>query len=436
MYIANGTKQEIAIVVDTLCEEKKPRVLKLPASLLKRAAALAVAAVIAGAGFGFGYGANALVANTGSNGPEPTGYFTEQAYSGLNASQTNPGGYNPALLASSEANVSIVDVVKRTASSIVSINVSSTVTANNFFGRGAVEFESTSAGSGVIFYEDATKIYILTNFHVVEGANSVTITIDDLRQAPANYVGHDKSEDLAIISVLKTELISAGINDYTIATFGDSDQLEVGETVVAIGNAIGEGKSATAGIVSALNKHITIDGVEYIAIQTDATINPGNSGGALVNTSSEVIGINTAKISGNGVEGMGYSILSNSAKKVIDNIMTHGSTQKPYLGFEGSNITEELLAANLFLPGLGIYVSRVYQGAGAAVAGLRSNDIIVGANGATVETFDELKAMLDTIGVGGTIVLDVYRMDNSRNFAKLSLEAVIGDSNAGGGINF
>jgi len=409
--------------------EKKPRGGKLK-SFAKKTASVAIALVMAGAGFGLGIGTSGLIGRN-QNG---SSYYYEAA-GNSNVNHTDFMSYNPSLLTSSNANVSVVDVVKKTANSIVSINVSATVTSSSFFGR-AVEREATSAGSGVIFYEDADKIYIITNFHVIERADTVSITIDDLLQVPASFVGNDRTEDLAIISVLKTDLESAGIKDYTIASFGNSDMLEVGETVVAIGNAMGEGKSATAGIVSALNKKIIIDGIIYTAIQTDATINPGNSGGALVNTNSEVIGINTAKISGNGVEGMGYSIPSNTVKAVIDQIMTHGSPQKPYLGIEPLDIDEELLAANLFLPGLGVYVRRVYQDSGAAEAGLRANDIITGANGNAIETTEELSAEVVRVGVGGKIALDVYRMDNNRNFNKIIVEVTIGDSNAGGGINF
>jgi len=410
--------------------EKKPRGKKLK-SFIRKTASVAIAFVMAGAGFGLGIGASGLINKNqyGNN------YYHESTADNNGANHTDFMSYSPSLLTSSNENVSVVDVVKKTANSIVSINVSATVTSSSFFGR-AVEREASSAGSGVIFYEDADKIYIITNFHVIERADAVTITIDDLLQVPASFVGNDRTEDLAIISVLKTDLESAGIKDYTIASFGNSDMLEVGETVVAIGNAMGEGKSATAGIVSALNKKIIIDGIVYTAIQTDATINPGNSGGALVNTNSEVIGINTAKISGNGVEGMGYSIPSNTVKAVIDQIMTNGSPQKPYLGIEPLDITEELLAANMFLPGLGVYVRRVYQDSGAAEAGLRANDIITGANGNSIETTEELSAEVVRVGVGGKIALDVFRMDNSRNFNKIVVEVTIGDSNAGGGINF
>ena len=431
----HGVTTVLPVILEPVNETKvakKPKKLKNPA---RRTAALLVAAALftSGSGFGLGFAAgDRIKGGIASNGANQ--YYTETANAPY--AQTEQLGYSPSLLVSSSANVSIVDVVKRTANSIVSINVSSTVTMQNFFGRGAFEREAQSAGSGVIFFENDEKIFILTNFHVIERADAVTISIDDERQAPANFVGNDRTEDLAVISVLKSELAEAGITDYTIATFGDSDMLEVGETVVAIGNAIGEGKSATAGIVSALHKIIPIDGIYYDVIQTDASINPGNSGGALVNTSSQVIGINTAKISGNGVEGMGYSIPSNTVKTVIDQIMTNGSPQKPFLGIEGQDITEDILAANMLLPGLGVYVRGVYQGSGAAAGGLRANDIIVGVNGESVTTMEQLTSIIQELGVGGTAAIEVFRMDNNRNFKKEIVEAVIGDSNLGGGINF
>ena len=428
MYLSENLKK--AEMNETV-EEKK---VKMRNPFIKRMAAVATAIMMAGAGFGLGLGASGLI--TKSELPKNDGYYSEATGNSLN--EPSFTGYTPSLLTSSSANVSIVDVVKRTANSIVSIQVISTVTSGGFgfFGRQMQEYESKSAGSGVIFFEDNDKIYILTNFHVVEGADSVTISIDDELEAPASFVGNDKNEDLAIISVLKSDLKAAGIDGYTIASFGNSDLLEVGETVVAIGNAIGEGKSATAGIVSALNKRITIDGINYVAIQTDATINPGNSGGALVNTNSEVIGINTAKISGNGVEGMGYSIPSNTAKQVIDQIMTHGSPKKPYLGIEPLAITDEILAAYTYLPGYGIHIRGVFQGTGAAEAGLRANDIITAVNGVNITTVEELNAVIAETGVGGKMLIDVLRPNNNRVYSRITVEAVIGDQNSGSGVNF
>ncbi|MCL1889395.1 MAG: trypsin-like peptidase domain-containing protein, partial [Desulfovibrionaceae bacterium] len=277
------------------------------------------------------------------------------------------------------------------------------------------ERRQSSLGSGFIISEDG---YIVTNNHVVEGAEVIRVNFDSSKNKDTSFeaevIGVDKETDLALLKIESSTKLP-------FIKFGDSDALEVGETVVAIGNAIGEGKSATAGIVSALNKEINIDGVRYNAIQTDATINPGNSGGALVNTSSEVIGINTAKISGNGVEGMGYSIPSNTAKRVIDQIMTNGSPKKPYLGVEGGTITEDMLARNLFLPGLGAYIQNVYQGSAAAKGGLKPNDIIVGINGEEIKSFEELTEAILEIGVGGTAVLDVFRMDNNRTFNMISV---------------
>jgi len=338
--------------------------------------------------------------------------------------------FSPALLAfsSADAGSGIVDIVKRASGSIVSINVESTVTTNSFWG-GLVERKVTSAGSGVIFHEDAEKIYIITNFHVINRANAVSISIDDERQAAANYIGSDRSEDLAVISVSKTALREADIRDYSVAVFGDSHKLEVGELVVAIGNAIGDGKSATAGIVSALNRNVIIDGVTLRAIQTDASINPGNSGGALVNSNAEVIGINTAKVSGNGIEGMGYSIPIATAQKIAAQIMNGGTVKKPVLGISGSNLTREILNANrhLNLPESGVLVEAVFHNSAAAHAGLRANDIIVAINGKSVATMEELIEEIQRTGVGGEANLKILR----RFTEEITVKVTVRDANAG-----
>jgi len=289
--------------------------------------------------------------------------------------------------------------------SVVSIDVS--VSSRSWFGSRL----QNGAGSGIIFSEDAENIYIVTNYHVVDGAVKAVISLDDSGQAAAHYVGGDSIADIAVLNVSKADLRAAGITSYGIAKFGNSDKIEVGDFAIAIGNAAGEGKSATFGIISAVNKRIAIDSKALSVIQTDAAINPGNSGGALVNSAAEVIGVNTAKLSSYGVEGMGYSIPVNQVKTIVNGIMENrGKTpsQPGYLGISGITVTGELRDYYGF-PSVGVYVQTVYTGTGAQSAGLKRGDLITGFNGADIRSFEELIAEIAKTKAGQTVKMTVYR---------------------------
>ncbi|MDR3239837.1 MAG: trypsin-like peptidase domain-containing protein [Clostridiales bacterium] len=312
---------------------------------------------------------------------------------------------------------SVSGIVKKVSDAVVSISISTTQEQSFFH-----QMEQQGSGSGIIFSEDGDKVYIATNNHVIESANKVTISVDDQNHISAKFVGSDSQSDLAVISVSKADMTEAGIS-YKIADFGDSGQLQVGDEVVAIGNAMGEGKTATSGIISAINKQITIDGKTLAVIQTDAAINPGNSGGALANANGQIIGINTAKLGASGVEGMGYSIPSNEAKKIIEDLMANGSVRKPYLGIVGMTITSQM--KDMYnLPSMGVYVAEVAAGSGAEVAGMQQNDIIVGFNDIKISSLDELSAAISKGTVGETVKIYIYRRANP-----IVLEAIIGDVN-------
>lgn len=312
----------------------------------------------------------------------------------------------------------VINVVKQSASSVVSINISGTV--RNVFNRSR-QFDS--AGSGIIIGEDSERLYIATNNHVISNASNVTISVDDSSQVTANYVGSDFESDLAVISVTKADMLVAGV-PYRIAMIGNSDVLEVGEIVVAIGNALGEGKTATMGIISAMNKQLNIEGRSITALQTDAAINPGNSGGALVNMRGEVIGINTAKLSDIGVEGMGYSIPINEALVMIAQLIEKGPPvqSKPYLGIEGTAISEQVREYNS-LPSVGIYVHSVIGGSSAEEAGIKSGDIIVGFGEKKITTFEDLQEALQASKVGDTVDLTLYRNRTLGNI-KVTLKGI------------
>jgi serine protease Do len=231
-------------------------------------------------------------------------------------------------------------------------------------------------------------------------------------------VGKDSNADLAVISVNNSDILDAGIENVQLATFGDSDELQMGESVIAIGNALGQGNTATAGIVSALQKDVTIQGRKLSVIQTDAAINPGNSGGALVNSKGQVIGINTAKIALDSVEGIGYSITSNVAKPIIEQLMN--STDTPTLGVYVTAVTEEL-AEQYNLPTAGVLIQQVIDGGSAQKAGLRAGDVVTAYNGSPVFNSTQLIEAIKASKVGDTATLTIVR-DGSTKTVEVTLE--------------
>lgn len=301
------------------------------------------------------------------------------------------------------------------------VNISITIVSNDFF----YQTESTGSGSGIIYEQDDNNIYIVTNNHVVEDASSVSISITGSEQVKASLVGKDASSDLAVISVSKADLKAAGITSVTPATFGDSDSLEVGEFVIAVGNALGQGKTVTRGIVSAVNKEINIDGKKLTMIQTDAAINPGNSGGALVNTAGEVIGINTAKFSSTDVEGTGFAIPTSVAKSIIDELMQNGNVDKPYLGVQVYSIDDQFKQIyNINING--VYIVSVDSGSAAERAGLQASDIITAIDGKAITSGSELSAEISKHKSGDRVTLTVIR----NGVSQTTLTATLANQNA------
>ncbi|MCL2664971.1 MAG: trypsin-like peptidase domain-containing protein [Defluviitaleaceae bacterium] len=316
------------------------------------------------------------------------------------------------------------DVVQSVSDSVVSISVN--ISYASYFGR---RRESESAGSGIIFDMDDDRVYIATNHHVISSEQgmsieSVNISLDDKETVPAMLIGSDAQSDLAVISVLRKDLDELGV-PYKCAVFGKSSNMMVGDLVVAIGNAMGEGKTATQGIISAINKNISIDGKKLTVIQTDAAINPGNSGGALVNMNSEVIGINTAKIASYVAEGMGFSIPSDIAWEILINLKETGTTPDPYIGIETITEIDETRRDAYSFPSVGILIRRIIAGSPADTAGLRVNDLIVAFNGVPITSAEDYKAALDETDVGEKAVLSIYRNNNS-----IEITVVVGDKNA------
>lgn len=289
--------------------------------------------------------------------------------------------------------------------SVVSVTASSNSDdQTNIFGNNA---ESQNMGSGIVFYQTSEKVYIVTNYHVISGANAVDISFGDDKYVPASLVGKHQISDIAVISVNKLDLKNIGVNSVKTAYFGDSDKLSVGDSVIAIGNAFGNGNIATRGIISVVQKDIPVTNTDSLSvIQTDAAINVGNDGGALINQNGEVIGINTAKYAYYTVEGIGYSISSNVAKPVIEEIMN--KKEFPYLGVTVTSITEETAKEN-DLPQMGVFVQGVVKGSPADKAGIRPYDIITAFNSNPVFTPTQLTEAVRKCNVGDDVEIKIVR---------------------------
>ena len=314
----------------------------------------------------------------------------------------------------------VTQVVKTVMPSVVSVN-NKFVETTSFFGQ-EYSSEAVSSGSGFIVGENDTELLLVTNFHVVEDTEELTVQFCDGSQAQAQLKGSDRDKDLAVIAVLLDDIEEETKGEIAVATMGDSNQLIVGEPVIAIGNALGYGQSVTTGVVSALNRPIAMDMVYQeeeldeevnTFIQTDAAINPGNSGGALLNVKGEVIGINSSKIGGEAIEGMGYAIPISDAKPIIEELMTKQTKHrvdekdKGYLGITGIDVVKEY--SEIYGMPMGVYVSSVTEGTGADEAGLIKGDIITAINGDEVESMAELKEELEYYAAGTTVELTIMQ---------------------------
>ena len=306
--------------------------------------------------------------------------------------------------------------------SIVGIEVSYNVTTNSFgsfFGYGQSQSSTaTATGSGIIISEDG---YIVTNNHVVDSsssdsyyelskATSIKIklnsdTYGDDATYDATVVGQDSQTDLAVLKIEKTGL--------TAAEFADSDQAVVGEFVMAVGSPLGLDTTVTQGIISAVNREVESDGTKYTCIQTDAAINSGNSGGALINSDGKVIGINTLKLSGTGVEGIGFAIPINSATDVISQLKEYQKVLRPYIGITGINLDEQ--TAKKYKLEVGVYIKSVEDFSPAEKAGLKAGDVIVKANGKSITTMDELNEIKNSHQIGDNMTLTINRNGNNKD---------------------
>ena len=308
-------------------------------------------------------------------------------------------------------------IVDEVMPSIVAITNMSETQYQNFFGQRGT-YENESCGSGIIVSENDEYMYIVTNNHVVEGAKTLTVQFIDDSTVAAEVKGTDESSDLAVSQVKKGSMQQETLNQVKIATLGDSDGLKVGEPAIAIGNALGYGQSVTTGVISALDRSVSMqdestgEAITNELIQTDAAINPGNSGGALLNMSGEVIGINEVKYSDTSVEGMGYSIPISKAASIIDNIINREVVDEAYLGINGVNVTTQIGSA--YNMPEGIYVAQVVSASPAEAAGIYQGDIITSFDGQEVKTMSALKGVLAYYEAGSQITITLQRPINGQ----------------------
>lgn len=329
----------------------------------------------------------------------------------------------------------VTGVVKEVMPCVVSIN-NRYVEKMSFWGQ-VYSSEARSAGSGFIVGKNETELLLVSNQHVVASAEELTVQFVDGTQAQAQIKGVDVDKDLAVIAVQLEDIEADTMSKISIAKLGDSDSLTVGEPAIAIGNALGYGQSVTTGVVSALDRAIaSTDNMETASagdteintfIQTDAAINPGNSGGALLNMKGEVIGINSNKIGGSAVEGMGYAIPISDVKPIIENLMNKqpkvDEDKRGYLGITGVDVKADY--SELYDLPKGVYVSSVVEGAAADQAGIMRGYIITALNGEEIESMLELKEELTYYAAGDTIELSVMKM-MSQGYEKDTVSVTLG----------
>ena len=329
---------------------------------------------------------------------------------------------------SSTGTSDVATIAKNAMPSIVSITNMSVQEVQSFFG-GTQQQESTSVGSGIIIGQTDSELLILTNNHVVEGNEKLTVSFVDNESVEANVKGTDSTKDLAVVAVKISDVKDSTMDEIAVATMGDSSKLEVGEQVVALGNALGYGQSVTSGIVSATER--TLDGYEGgTLIQTDAAINPGNSGGALLNSNGEVIGINTAKVATDSVEGMGYAIPISDASDTIQNLMNQetktkvSEAEQGYLGIQGVDVSDE--SAKMYNMPTGVYISDVVKNGGAQQAGLTKGSVITGLEGTTISDMNSLKEQLQYYRVGDKVKVTVQVPGNNGEYTEKTVEVTLG----------
>ena len=416
----------------------------------------------------FGLVASAVFQGTNYVGSKlnPQGKKSVQVQSTQTINQNKSSDSEESVSGSTEGTSSVSQVAKNAMPSIVSIvgvSVQEIPQIYQYFGYGQQQ-ETQSSGSGIIVGQNDTELLIATNNHVVSGTNSLTVcftnqdgsavtgngdvektsaegesgstnqdgqdsSLDDVQSGAvsAQIKGTDADNDLAVISVKLEDIPEDVLSEIKVATIGDSDSLQMGEQVVAIGNALGYGQSVTSGYVSALNRQVSSDDTDGTFIQTDAAINPGNSGGALLNMKGELIGINSAKIASDEVEGMGFAIPISKAEPILDEMMNQETRYKvededkaAYIGITCENVTSDV--NQMYGIPQGVYVDTVVEGGPAEKAGIKKGDVITKIDGTAIDAYKDLVDRLEYYEAGETVELEVYRaQDGEYNAQKISV---------------
>lgn len=387
---------------------KKPYLKENHKRLLKRAAALALSGVLLGGAAGVSFVAVNRIAQDSSE--------AEKVVSSTPTLQTAADTEDGNIKGQS---LDVSDIASATMPSIVSITNKSVQEVQNYFdmfgmGGQMQEQEVESAGSGIIVGQNDTELLIVTNNHVVENADTLSVAFVDNEVYEAAIKGTDADNDLAVVAVKLEEISDDTMSEIKAIQLGDSENLQVGEQVVAIGNALGYGQSVTTGIVSAVDRQL--DEASCNLIQTDAAINPGNSGGALLNMQGQLVGINSAKLASTEVEGMGYAIPVSVAQPIMEDLMSRTTREKvsedqaSSIGIKGVDVDSE--TAETYGMPQGAYVAEVNEGSAAEKAGLKEGMIITKFDGTSVKSMSDLKAQLAYYAAGETVNLTVSVADN------------------------
>ena len=387
---------------------KKPYLKENHKRLLKRAAALALSGVLLGGAAGVSFVAVNRIAQDSSE--------AEKVVSSTPTLQTAADTKDGNIKGQS---LDVSDIASATMPSIVSITNKSVQEVQNYFdmfgmGGQMQEQEVESAGSGIIVGQNDTELLIVTNNHVVENADTLSVAFVDNEVYEAAIKGTDADNDLAVVAVKLEEISDDTMSEIKAIQLGDSENLQVGEQVVAIGNALGYGQSVTTGIVSAVDRQL--DEASCNLIQTDAAINPGNSGGALLNMQGQLVGINSAKLASTEVEGMGYAIPVSVAQPIMEDLMSRTTREKvsedqaSSIGIKGVDVDSE--TAETYGMPQGAYVAEVNEGSAAEKAGLKEGMIITKFDGTSVKSMSDLKAQLAYYAAGETVNLTVSVADN------------------------
>lgn len=390
----------------------KPRKEKKPHTFAKKAACFVGLGILFGAATGISFSIPTYFANQQLL---QTKIELEQLKA-QNASSTLSSTTGSLTPSQTIATADITAIANSCLPSVVSITNKGVTEVRTLFGT--YQQDTESSGSGIIIGANEQELLIVTNYHVVSGSNelSVVFSYDENSDEPslvsAKLKGYESDKDLAVISVSMAEITEEMKSQIKVATIGDSSTLQLGQDVVAIGNALGYGQSVTTGIISALNREVTVSGddgtpITNKLIQTDAAINPGNSGGALLNTKGELIGINSVKVSSSSVEGMGYAIPISDVQSIIEELMLKETRDvvteeaQGYLGIGGTDVTNEI-SSTYDMP-MGIFINTIYEDSPAAVAGLSKGNIITKFDGQTVKSMAELKTLLTYYKSGETV---------------------------------